>query len=254
MSIQRLFVVLVVILHISLLAACVAVNKKAAPRLEIARAKIELAAEYLRKDRLANALENLNDALKYDPESVNANTMIAMVYDRLDQLNLAAEHFDTALENVDVNSTNYGDVHNVFGTFLCKRDRTIEADEHFMLAVNNRLYRHPQAAYENAGQCALKRNKKDKAEEYFQKALKINPRMPGVLFKMSGLKFEMSDYSAAQSYLNRYHKVATEDAGSLLLAIRIEKALGNTRTMYRLADRLRRLYPDSEQVRQIGVL
>ena len=247
---RQLAQILVVILHIgllsSLLGGCVAVNHRAASDEDIARANVDLGAEYFRKGQLNYALENLKKALSHNPKSIDGNALTALVYEKLEQTDKAESYFETALDLVQEDTTTYSYIHNIYGTFLCKYGRAEEAEEHFQASIDSRLNQNPEVVMENAGLCALNLQNYAKAETYFRQALKRAPNMSGVLFKMAKLKFETKAYLIARAYIQRYHDVNKEPE-SLAMAIEIERKLKSEQEANKLIRTLKAAFPDSDQ-------
>lgn len=235
-----------------LLNACVVVGQHKGTDEEIAKVNVDLAAEYYRQDRLDIALANLKKALDADASSVEANTLIALVYNRLDEKSLAQEHFEIALEHVASDTVSYGLVHNNYGAFLCANEQYLDAEEHFLLSVGNKLNQNPDAAYENAGLCFLKRPDLEKAHFYFEKALEINPKMPRAILELAEIDFQLKKYGQAQSSLLRFHKINEAVSQSLWLSVKVETAMGNKDKAQKLLTQLKRDFPASKEVANIA--
>ncbi len=246
MTKQLLRIFLVTILHISLLSGCVAINKKAGSDGQIAKANVDLASEYFRKNQLNYALENLKKALSHNPDSVDGNTLMALVYERLDQPEKAENYFKIAENLVSTETSSYSYIHNIYGTFLCKNGRTEEAAEHFEIALDDKLNQNREVVMENAGFCEFQQQEYSKAEEYFREALKLSPGTPGVLFKMAKLQFVIKNYLSARAYIQRYHDLNNAPE-SLALAIDIERALDVEPEAIKLIEKLRKSFPNSKQ-------
>ena len=243
---KRLTIFLVIILHVSLLSGCVAINKKAGSDDQIAKANVDLATEYFRKNQLNYALENLKKALDHNPRSIDGNALMALVYERLDQPERAEVFFKKAEFLVASDTSNYSYIHNIYGTFLCKNGRAEEAEKHFERALNNKLNQNPEVVMENAGFCEFQRQEYGKAEAYYREALKLSPTAPGVLFKMAKLQFDTEKYLSARAYIQRYHEI-NNSPESLALAIAIERALNAESEAIKLIEQLRKLFPNSKQ-------
>ena len=248
---QNKIIFLVVLLHIGFLSSCVSTNSKKVVPEEVAAANINLAAEYFSLGRMEQALNAAKKAIKADPQSVNANAMLGLIYQRLEQARQADEYFSTAVELVDEDSADFGIIHNNYGVFLCQQNHLLDAEEHFLLAANNKLYRSPQSAFENAGVCALKANRSKAAEKYFRAALKITPNLPRSLIEMAKIQFKKANYLSARGYLQRYHEVTNGDAKSLFLAIKVERLLGAENEVLRLKNELLKRFPDSREAKML---
>jgi len=242
----RMVSLLVVSVFASLFAGCVAVNQRASSDEDIAKANVDLASEYFRKGQLNHALDISKKALRYHPNSVQGNILIALVYERLEKFDKADGFLETAVDLVKKETVTYSYIHNVYGAFLCKRGRAEEAQAHFEIAINNKLNQNLVATLENAGFCAYEQQNYDIAERYFRQALKLNPAIAGVLFKMAKLKFETKANLLARAYIQRYHSL-TRGPESLALAIKIERGLNAESEAVKLIRELKKLFPGSKQ-------
>lgn len=138
------------------------------------------------------------------------------------------------------------EAHNNYGWFLCQRGKELESIPHFMAAVKNPLYTTPERAYLNAGLCFQKVGKNKDAEEFLQRALKLQPDSPQGLLAMAEIKFAEGDYFAASKYFAA-QKNENLTAAQLWLAVRIERRTGNGNAEASYALQLRQHYPDSRE-------
>ena len=125
---QSKIIFLVVLLHIGFLSSCVSISSKKVVPEEVAAANINLAAEYFSLGRMEQALNAAKKAVKADPQSVNANAMLGLIYQRLEQARQADEYFSTAVELVDEDSADFGIIHNNYGVFLCQQNQLLDAE------------------------------------------------------------------------------------------------------------------------------
>ena len=242
---------LVVILHIALVAGCVSTSQKKILPSEVVEANVNLASEYFRLGRMEAALNSAKKAVAADSESVSANSLMALIYQRLEQSSLADDFFSNAVEFVAEDTGEYGIIHNNYAVFLCQNNRFLDADEHFLLAAKNRLYETPQNAYENAGVCALKGDRETLAEGHFLKSLELSPNMPRALFELANIQYNAEKYLSARAYIQRYHVVARGNAKSLYLAMMIEKKLGAVEQEQQIKNELKKRFPDSQETSQL---
>ena len=234
---------------LALLPGCVVVGGKKGSNQEIARANVELAAEYYRLNRLEPALTSLKKALNADARSVDGNSLMALLYSRLDEKDLAQAYFEKAIDYVASDTVKYGEVHNNYAVFLCANGHYADAVTHFLLAVNNKLYNTPEVAYENAGLCALKHQDKNKANRFFADALAIDPNMPRVLLEAARLNLMAKKYQLTQQLLRRYNKNNAATAESLWLLLQAEIGLGNHNAARKTLDQLKSRFPDAIETR-----
>jgi type IV pilus assembly protein PilF len=89
------------------------------------------------------------------------------------------------------------------------------------------------------------------AEQFFRKALDVNPALPSALLQMSRLSFDQKKYLPARGYLQRYIAVAPHTAESLWLGVRIENQLGDYNAVSSFALLLRNQFPGSNEARQL---
>ena len=212
-----------------------------------AEINVELGLQYMREGMKNVALEKFQKALEQNPDLAVAHNAIAVLYESLDERALAEKHFRRALSIDSKNSQ----VHNNYGGFLCRNDRWNEAEKHFVAAANDPLYESPFVAYTNAGTCAFGAKEPGKAEEYWRKALDLNPRFAPALLSMARLSVQQEEYLRARAYIQRLHEAARPSAESLWLGIQTERVLGdkNAESSYSLL--LKNTYPDSPQAKQL---
>ncbi len=111
---------------------------------------VNLGVEYMRQGAYEKALAKFNRAVKADPKYALTYNMLGILYQLLEDPELAEKNFKQSLklEADDPSALNN------YGQFLCKQDRRIEAEESFLAAAGNPFYATPELAYTNAGSCA----------------------------------------------------------------------------------------------------
>ena len=211
----------------------------------IAVANYNVGVEYIREGNFDKALDRLITAKKADPDYRPVYDALGVTYQNLKQFDKAENNFKKALQ-LDADNS---DSLNNYGQFLCDTERAEEADQYFMKAASNPLYKTPELPYTNAGICARLHQQQDRAAEYFNKALSFNPRIPPALLSMSEISFDKGNYPAARDYLKRYLDVARQTAKSLWLGIRIEQELGDMNAVSSYALLLRNDFPKTEEAR-----
>jgi type IV pilus assembly protein PilF len=196
------------------------------PLLEAGKINARLAMEYLKREQLQVAREKVDKALLQNPKDVNVQLSAGLVYERLRDKKRAEKHFRQALK-ADVDSP---EAQNALGAFLCRNGKHDKGEAMFLKAAQNQLYRTPVVAYTNAGVCARSAGDLDRAERYLRQAL---------------------NYLQARAFIERFLAVSPVTADVLLLGHKIELALKDTKAAAVFSDRLRKEYPDSEQVRTL---
>lgn len=212
-----------------------------------AEANMELGILYMREGKKAVALELLQKAIDQDPNLAEAHNAIAVLYENLGETDKADDHFRRA---ISLDSKN-AQAHNNYGSFLCRNQRWDDAQEHFLAAATNPLYETPEVAYTNAGICANTAKDTAKAEEYWRKALELNPRFPVALLHMARLSVNQKNYMQSRAYLQRLHEQARPNAESLWLGVQTERALGDRNAEASYSMLLKNNFPDSPQAKQL---
>ena len=228
-----------------LLQACVAVNPEQTQNEKASAINVQLGIGYLRQNKLELADEKLSKALRQNPDSASAHNAYAILQDRLQQFDVAEYHYKRATE-LDPKDSQAA---NNYGAFLCRHDREREAEEYFIRATRNPLYKTPEYAYTNAAICLKKIGQTEDAEEYLRKALASKSDFAAALLAMADIKFEAGDYESTRLYIDRYHLVAKPNAKSLWLAIQTTLFLDPDADVSELVQELREGFPDSDEYR-----
>ncbi|HEY5718851.1 MAG TPA: type IV pilus biogenesis/stability protein PilW [Gammaproteobacteria bacterium] len=223
-------------------------NRDLVPTPEAAQPNALLGIEFIKQGDNAQALYHLKRALVHDPQLVLAHNAIGVLYERLEEYELAEKHFRTAAQLAPSDS----DALNNYGRLLCNRGRYAEAEQRFQQALQNPVYRTPQNTFTNLGLCALKAGDSGKAEHYFRQALGKAPRFPPALFELAKLNWAQGNGLQARAYLQRLAAVIPLTAEVLWLGVQVERALGDRDAEASYALQLRNTYPDSAEARQLS--
>lgn len=210
---------------------------------ERARIHTELGALYYSQARMGVAIEELKVAIGADPDYGSAYNVLGLVYMELKDNDLARQNFERALRLTPDDS----DVNNNFGWFLCQTGSPRDSIQYFLNAIRNSLYKTPQKAYYNAGLCAVRMGDLAQAEDYFQRALRIDPTMPSALMSLAQLYYRRGNFAESKSLISRFNKAAEPTAESLWLALRVERKLGDRVAEASLAAQLRRNFSPSRE-------
>ncbi len=215
-----------------------------------AKAHTELAADYYARAQYRVALEELAKATRADPDYAPTYNVRALVNMALQDDAEAESDFKRSLR-LDPSDS---DARNNYGWFLCQRGHENDAVKYFLTAAKDPLYTTPHLAYLNAGLCSKKAGRVQDAMTYLQRALALQPEMPGALIGMADVEFVNGDYAGAKSFFRRYEKAAAAPltAENLLLAVRIEHKLGNRSGEQDYANRLRKNFPDARETFMLG--
>jgi type IV pilus assembly protein PilF len=214
---------------------------------EAARINTELGADYARQGRFDVATEKLKKAIDQNDRYAPAHKTLAYVYTQRGDSEHAEIEYRRAL---DLDNSD-PETHNNFGVFLCSQGKSAEADRYFMTAIRDRSYTTPEAAWTNAGLCALKTKDAARAEEDFRQALKANPDFGEALVQMAMLSYQRQDYLRTRAFLQRFDRVARPRAETLLLAAKTERNLGDNQAARRYEANLVQSFPESEEAAQL---
>jgi len=203
----------------------------------------ELGIEYFRQGKYELSLTKLEKALELDPDYPRAHGAIAILYEKVGDHERAEKHYKKAL-HLDPDNARQ---HNNYGLLLCFQGRYKAANEEFMKAASNPFYVSPQVPFANAGLCAKRIPDMEQAEQYFRKALEIDPKFSPALLQMAIAKFEAGEFLSARAYLERFQGVTEHNPESLWLAVQTEDALRDPAASGRYAILLKKNFPKSEQ-------
>jgi type IV pilus assembly protein PilF len=208
---------------------------------------VMLGASYLQRGQLDVANQELGKALSEMPDNSQANNIMAVLQWRLKKYDEADRLFRKALDKDAGNSS----AHHNYGAFLCDRGKLDASVRHFDAAVGDALYPYAAEVNLNAGVCLMKKPAPAVAEKYFREALRINPKLPSALYQIAKLSADSGKRLSARGFIERYFQSAEDTPESLLLAVRIERALGNKNAEASYALRLRSKFPTSPEAGQL---
>lgn len=239
----------VLALSVVLLATACTQNpkKEYPPGQSPAEINVELGMQYMREGMKQTALEKFEKALEQNPDLAPAHNAIAVLYESLGETDKADKHFRRA---TDINPKD-SQAQNNYGTFLCRNNRWKEAEQRFLKAATDPLYQASHMAYTNAGTCANTAKDVDKAEQYWRKALELQPQFAPALLQMARLNVQREQFLSARAYIQRLHAATRPSPESLMLGIQTERALGDRNAEASYLMLLRNQYPESPQAKQI---
>jgi type IV pilus assembly protein PilF len=212
-----------------------------------AEINLELGIEHLRKGNLQQAKDKIDRAIEQNPRLGHAQLVAGMLYNRLGDENKAEWHFERAVSLEPKNP----EFKNNYAVFLCQHSKFERGQKVALEAAADQLYKTPEVAYLNAGNCALTAGDLKVAEDNFRRSLAIRPRFGEALFQMADLEYRQTEYMSARAFLQRYLEVGRTSPVSLWLAVRIERGLGNKAQAQHYAQRLKTEYPSAAQTKEL---
>ena len=208
-----------------------------------ARNGLVLSEQRLREGDLVAAEQYARSALKADPQSAGAYTMLAVISDAKGRPDDAGGFYLRATELTPTD----GRVLNNYGTWLCANGRAGESLGWFDRALQDPSYATPSAAIGNAGRCALDAGDPVRAERDLRQAIALDPANAVALQALARLNFRAGRYMDARAFSERRLSAAPASAEALLLASQIETKLGDSAAAERYVRRLREEFPGAAQ-------
>jgi len=215
---------------------------------QAAQDNVALAIQYLKVGNRNAAMEKIQKAISEDPDSANAYTAEALIYNIDGEPDKARDAYKTAMRKAPDDP----EIKNNYAIFLCQHGKPKESIDYFMTAANDPHYSTPDGAYSNAGLCATLIPDMVLAEQYFRKALVMNPNMPEPMYQLAEISYNQKKYLSARAFIERFDALAPNSRPDvLLLGVNNERALGNRQGAADYAKRLLKLYPTSQQAQQL---
>jgi len=215
---------------------------------DAAKIWVQLGQHYLELGKLELAKEDLLKALKFDPKSIDAHTVLATLYDRVGDHASAEQYYREAADLAPTSAT----VNNNYGLYLCKVGKFELAQKRFDIAKSDGFSKEPDLVYLNSGTCVLLANgPADIAESDFRRAIELNPNNGQALFQLASVLYKKNDYFKARAYVQRFDALGQANPDALLLARNIEVKLGNAEAARDYAQRLHDQFPDSAQTHSL---
>jgi type IV pilus assembly protein PilF len=230
------------------LAGCASNNNGQKPQPErAAEINLEIGIEHLRKGNLQQAKDKIDRALEQNPRYGRAHLIAGMLYNRLGDESKAESHFERAVSLEPKNP----EFKNNYAVFLCQQQKFARGEKVALEAAADQLYKTPEVALLNAGNCALGAGDLKRAEDNIRKALAQSPRFGEALLQMADLEYRQTEYMSARAFLQRYMEVGRTNPETLWLGVRIERGLGNQAQAQHYAQRLKSEYPSAAQTKEL---
>ena len=209
-----------------------------------------LGLEYMAQNRLASALEAMNDALAIAPDDSTANHGMALLKLRLGETADADAHFRQALVS---DSGNVG-ARNDYGSYLCEKGNWADGADQFRTARDDPFNTEPYVSQYGLGICLMGAGDLTGARDQFRAALVVEPENIAVLYQSALVSYRLGEYLSARAFLERMFGSGGASAEGLLLAVHTERKLGADDLAAEYASKLRGTYPGSDQIRQLDAL
>jgi type IV pilus assembly protein PilF len=212
---------------------------------EAADLNLQLGVEYLRQGNFQQARAKLERSIDENPDVALAHSALAVVYQRLGDLDGAEKSYRRALR-LDSDDP---DALNSLAVFLCaQRDDSETALKYFDRALEVPLYPKRAMLYTNAGVCA-KEVDLARSEIYLRRAVSLAPEYPAPLLQLIDVAFQQGNYLQARAFLERYLQINPVSPDVLWLGYQLETKMGDRTAARRYAQLLKADFPQSVETR-----
>lgn len=220
------------------------VSKNQYDATKAAQTRLALGLKYIETGYMERAKQNLIKAYEHKPDLPDVLYGLGYYYQAVYEYDKADGYYRQAIKKAPKNP----DYLNAYGAFLCEsKQEYAKGIEYFLKAISQPNYTSVGETYENAGFCSLNARQVIQAEEYFEKALTVNPSLHKSLFGLATVFYEQGNPRRAADYLFRFEGRSRPTADSLLLGFKAAKAIANRGSMRSYGEKLMQLYPNSSQ-------
>ncbi|WP_227511201.1 type IV pilus biogenesis/stability protein PilW [Psychrobacter sp. P11G3] len=220
---------------------------------EIARVRTSLAAQYIRKNELDTAQQQLEKAFAADSRYAPAYDMMGVLLQQEgSRINLAKadEYFKKAIAL----DKDFVQAHNNYGVYLSQTKRYREAAEQFEIAGASLGYEGRIGALENLGRTYLQLGDDSAASKAFLRALDGNRNSIIAHIELVDLLLDQQRVPQAQRLYDETLILVQGQGISprlLLQGIKLAAAQNNITTRQQLAQQLLSAYPLSDEAKQL---
>ncbi len=202
---------------------------------EAARLNLDLGVSYINQGKFEEALVKLQKSIDAQESNPPAYRVMAFAYERLGDPERAEANYRKAVRYGPQDQAAL----NSLAVFLCRQSKTPrEALQYFDRAIKVPEYQFRHEIYTNAGTCA-KEFDLAAAERYLRGALQIAPAYGEALYQMADVSYRGENYLQARAFIERRLAAGGDSRRALLLAQRIETALGDGPAADAYAEQLR---------------
>jgi type IV pilus assembly protein PilF len=219
-----------------------------APAVTRAQLKQELAAGYYERGQMDVALEELNEAVKIDPNNARIYNIYGLVYTQLGENPKAEENFRRGLALAPDDS----EIRQNWGWYLCQTGRPRESIAEFEAAVRNPLYKTPWIALINAGKCSAASGDAVAAQGFYRRALTASPNNPEAAYNFALLQYKSGNYGDSRALMRIVMLQSNPPPEALYLGLCTERKLGDRQTELSFVTQLRNRWPDAAETRAIA--
>ncbi len=217
-------------------------QEEATPRYK-AELRTELAAAYFERGQYDVALDELAEAVKFDPTYPKLYSIYGLVYTELGDNAKAEENFRRALDLAPSDS----EIRGNWGWYLCTHGKPKESIGEFEAALRNPLYKSPEIALINAGKCSAQAGDTAAADQYFRRALAMRPGNPVAAYNLALLSYRAGKLDDARTLMRFVMAQSAPPPEGLFLGMCVERKLGDKAAEASYVTQLKNRYPKSAE-------
>ena len=222
-------------------------QEEATPRYK-AELRTELAAGYFERGQYDVALEELGEAVKFDPTYPKLYSIYGLVYAELGDDAKAEANFRRALDLAPSDS----EIRGNWGWYLCTHGKARESIAEFEAALRNPLYKTPEIALINAGKCSAQIGDSAAADQYFRRALVMKPGNPVAAYNLALLSYRENKLEQSRALMRFVMTQNPPPPEALYLGMCVERKLGDKQAETSYVTQIRNRYPNSAEARAIA--
>ena len=163
-----------------------------------ARIHTDLATRYYQAGQIATAVQEAKIAERSDSTYVPAQTILALMYAKLRQTELADQYFQSALSQSETQDISSTDLRNSYAWYLCQTDRYNQGLVQLSQVLRDPLYASMDKAFLNAGVCAARAGQLVQASDYVKAAIEVHPNFTVAQLYRAHIEISMEDYTDAR--------------------------------------------------------
>ncbi len=206
-----------------------------------------LGVNYLQQGQVEIAREELDLALRIEPNSSAANLAMAKLELQLGNAREANTHFARAVRYDRDNVA----AKNDYGFFLCAQQDFEAGLEQFTAALNHPLNRTQYVSLYGAGECERQAGDTGQAEAFFEQVIALQPDMRQALLRLARINFDRGEHLSARAFLERFFQDGLYTPDSLFLAVQNELKLERRDIASEYARLLRERFPRSSRIDEL---
>ena len=177
------------------------------------------------------ALPYLLETEKMEPLNPVVQRELALIYQNINQYDLAFVHIKKAIKL----KPDFSEAYNDMGVFYSQQGKLEDALDCFNKALKNVLYKTPQFAYHNIGLVYFRMKDYNKAVEFYLKSISLSPNYMEAYFDLANTYEVLGDNVKT---INTYKKIIDLGPGSLAPYLALAKVYKKTGQIDMAIDKL----------------